>query len=87
MRSLGPADAGPSLQPGDAVVMDNLGSHEVASVAQAHLADFTKLKTLLGKGAARIQEALWNTLGQLLDRFFPGECRLCVRHCRSGWSE
>jgi transposase len=36
---------------------------------------FTKLKALLRKGAARTREALWTTIGRLLDTFTPAECR------------
>src|SRR3954451_5716616 len=33
---------------------------------------FAKLKALLRKAAARTREALWTTIGALLDRFTPG---------------
>ncbi|WP_424137705.1 IS630 family transposase [Roseomonas chloroacetimidivorans] len=36
---------------------------------------FAKLKALLRKAAARSREALWTTLGRLLDTFTPAECR------------
>ena len=36
---------------------------------------FAKLKALLRGAAARTKEALWTTIGQLLDRFKPAECR------------
>ena len=36
---------------------------------------FAKLKALLRKAAARTREALWTTIGQLLDLFSPAECR------------
>ena len=36
---------------------------------------FAKLKTLLRGAAARTKETLWTTIGQLLDRFKPAECR------------
>jgi transposase len=36
---------------------------------------FAKLKALLGKAAARTREALWITIGRLLDTFTPAECR------------
>ena len=36
---------------------------------------FAKLKALLQGAAARTKEALWTTIGQLLDRFKPAECR------------
>ena len=41
---------------------------------------FAKLKTLLRKAAARTQETLWITIGQLLDRFSPDECRNYLAH-------
>ena len=36
---------------------------------------FAKLKALLRGAAARTKEALWTTIGELLDRFKPAECR------------
>lgn len=36
---------------------------------------FAKLKALLRGAAARTKETLWDTIGQLLDRFSPVECR------------
>ncbi|MEE9476554.1 MAG: IS630 family transposase [Roseateles sp.] len=36
---------------------------------------FAKLKALLRKAAERSIEALWRTIGRLLDRFTPEECR------------
>ena len=85
----------PALSPGDIVVMDNLGAHKVAGVAEAITAAsasilylppyspdlnpieqmFAKLKALLRKAAARTHEALWNTIGRLLNLFSPDECR------------
>ena len=41
---------------------------------------FAKLKALLRKAAARTQETLWATIGQLLDRFSPDECRNYPAH-------
>ena len=41
---------------------------------------FAKLKALLRKAAARTQETLWTTIGQLLDRFGPDECRNYLTH-------
>ena len=35
---------------------------------------FSKLKTLLRKAAKRSVDALWNEIGQLLQRFSPEEC-------------
>ena len=35
---------------------------------------FAKLKAPLRKAAARTREALWTTIGQLLDLFSPTEC-------------
>jgi hypothetical protein len=42
---------------------------------------FAKLKTLLRKAAARTREALWTTLGQLLNTLAPDECRHYLRSC------
>ncbi len=36
---------------------------------------FAKLKALLRKAAARSIEALWQTIGRLLDQFTPEECK------------
>lgn len=36
---------------------------------------FAKLKALLRKAAARTRDALWITIGHLLDAFTPAECR------------
>ena len=36
---------------------------------------FAKLKALLRKAAARTQDALWKTIGNLLDAFTPAECQ------------
>ena len=40
-----------------------------------------KLKTLLRKAAARSREALWATVGHLLDTFSPDECRSYLANC------
>ncbi len=36
---------------------------------------FAKLKAGLRKAGARTRDALWHTIGRLLDTFSPGECR------------
>ena len=36
---------------------------------------FAKLKALLRKAAARTKDALWTTIGDLVDAFTPDECR------------
>jgi transposase len=36
---------------------------------------FAKLKALLRQAAVRTRDALWNTIGRLLDAFSPAECR------------
>ena len=35
---------------------------------------FSKLKALLRGAAVRTRDALWTTIGQILDRFGPAEC-------------
>ncbi len=35
---------------------------------------FAKLKALMRKAAARTKEALWNTVGEVLDALTPQEC-------------
>jgi transposase len=42
---------------------------------------FAKLKAMLRKAAARTRDELWDTIGSLLDRFPPRECRNFIRHC------
>ena len=42
---------------------------------------FAKLKTLLRKAAARSREALWATVGHLLDTSSPDECRSYLANC------
>jgi transposase len=42
---------------------------------------FAKFKWLLKSAALRTVEALWNTCGQLLDRFTETECRNYIHHC------
>ena len=96
----------PTLSPGDAVVMDNLGSHKVAGVQAAIAARgatllylppyspdlnpieqaFAKLKRLLRSAQARTMDALWTTIGTLLNRFTPDECLRYIRHAGYGQS-
>ena len=48
---------------------------------------FSKLKALLQAAEPRNKEALWRTIGALLDRFPPAQCRNMLRHAgylRSG---
>jgi transposase len=42
---------------------------------------FSKLKRLLRDAAERTVEALWRTIGRLLERFTPQECENYIRHC------
>jgi transposase len=42
---------------------------------------FAKLKNLLRKAATRSREALWTTIGHLLDAFSPDECRNYLVNC------
>ncbi|CAG0987877.1 hypothetical protein GPROT1_02766 [Gammaproteobacteria bacterium] len=42
---------------------------------------FDKLKALLLRGSVRTVEALWDTLGKLLDGFTPTECANHLRSC------
>jgi transposase len=41
---------------------------------------FAKLKALLRNKARRTREALWRTIGDLLDAFTPAECNNYIRH-------
>jgi transposase len=42
---------------------------------------FAKLKALLRKAGAGTKEALWTTIGELLDEFSSQECRNNLRNC------
>jgi Transposase and inactivated derivatives len=42
---------------------------------------FSKFKWLLRSTECRSVEALWETCGQLLDRFTPTECARYFKHC------
>jgi transposase len=42
---------------------------------------FAKLKALLRKAAVRTKEALWTTIGELLDRFPAEECQNYLSNC------
>jgi len=42
---------------------------------------FAKLKSLLRTAAQRTVDVLEETIGQLLGRFTPKECRAYFRHC------
>ena len=67
------------------VIADNVRSHKVAGATLRDLPPyspdlspieklFSKLKTLLRNAAKRSVDALWNEIGQLLQRFSPEEC-------------
>ena len=43
---------------------------------------FAKLKAVLRGAATRTKEALWTTIGQLLNRFSPAECRNYLTNSR-----
>jgi transposase len=42
---------------------------------------FAKLKALLRKAAARTKDALWTTIGTLLEHFTPDECANYFKSC------
>ena len=42
---------------------------------------FAKLKARLRKAQARTVNALWDVIGELLDRFGSAECERYIRHC------
>ena len=48
---------------------------------------FSKLKRLLRDASERSVEALWQTIGRLLERFTPTECANYIRHCGFAQSE
>lgn len=41
---------------------------------------FSKLKSLLRKAERRTKDALWQTIGQLIEAFTPDECANYIRH-------
>ena len=47
---------------------------------------FAKLKALLRKAGARTKEALWSTIGELLDAFPEHECRNYLANCGYGFT-
>ena len=48
---------------------------------QSHRAGVRQVKALLRKAAARTRDELWDSIGAMLDRFSPEECRNFIRHC------
>jgi transposase len=42
---------------------------------------FSKLKNLLRQAAARTKDALWATIGSLMDEFTPSECANYLANC------
>lgn len=42
---------------------------------------FSKLKAMLRKHGGRTVDALWNRIGNLIDKFAPIECQNYFRHC------
>ena len=42
---------------------------------------FSKLKALLRKASARTRDALWSTIGKLLDLYQPAECANYLLNC------
>ena len=42
---------------------------------------FAKLKALLRQARCRTREALWDTIGAIVPRYEPAECRNYFRHC------
>ena len=48
---------------------------------------FSKLKWLLRSASARTVDALWDTLGDCLQRFSPDECRRYLRYSGYGQTE
>ena len=47
---------------------------------------FAKLKALLRKAEARTRDALWATIGTLLDAFTPAECRNYINNSGYGFA-
>lgn len=45
---------------------------------------FAKLKALLRRAEPRTRTSLWNSIGSLLDRFTPAECKNYFQHCGYG---
>jgi transposase len=87
----------PTLQEGDIVIMDNLGSHKGNKIQRAIRTvgarllflppcspDSRQAKALLRKAEERTLEALWRRIGSLLDAFSPAECTNYFRNCGYG---
>ncbi len=71
-RLRGPGDAAPGPQ------------HNHVPLRLALLTDvvrFSELKRLLRDAAERTVEALWQTIGRLLEQSSPQECANYIRHC------
>lgn len=47
---------------------------------------FAKLKAQLRRAEQRSREAVWDTVGALLETFRPDECDRYIRHCGYGQS-
>jgi transposase len=45
---------------------------------------FAKLKALLRNAAARTRDALWSTIGHILETLSPSECANYLNHCGYG---
>lgn len=87
----------PKLRLGDVVIMDKLSNHkeprtreliEQAGQACPYSPDFNpienvsaKLKALLRKAAERTVDALWNRIGDIIDRFTSAECENYFQAC------
>jgi transposase len=90
----------PVLRPGHVVAMDNLAAHKVMGVREATQAAgasilylpelnpieqaFAKLNAALRGGGARTRDAVWISIGQLLDPFTLDECRNYLGNPGSG---
>jgi len=62
--------------------MDNLAAYKIADMAEAIRAAGAKLKALLRKAVARTREALWTTIGRLIDTLSPGRVQKLPRKLR-----
>ena len=90
-----PTQPVPTLRPGDAVIPDNRSGHESPGGAQTRARfsflppyspdldpmemAFSKLKTLIGKAAARTCDQPWQAVGHVCDLFSEEKCCNCFK--------
>jgi hypothetical protein len=56
-------------------------THPLAAIGLPTEPTFSKLKCLLRSVAERTVDALWSTIGRLIQRFAPDDCANDLRDC------